>query len=118
MKTAIRKVVFLFVALAPLGAQNQGNNAASATQSVPAADPAQVIEFLSKTISWYRQHAVEQQLANQPSDLAFLDQNRRVADQVVQLAFDYARAQAQARAQQRGQPQQQAQTSDSQGYQG
>jgi hypothetical protein len=118
MKTAIRKVVFLFVALAPLGAQNQGDNAASATESVPAADPAQVIEFLSKTISWYRQHAVEQQLATQPSDQAFLDQNRRVAEQVVQLAFDYARAQAQARAQQHGQPQQQAHTPDSQSYQG
>jgi small-conductance mechanosensitive channel len=118
MRIFIRRLLFLFLALAPMGAQNQGNNAASATQSVPAADPAQVIEFLSKTISWYRQHAVEQQLATQPSDQAFLDQNRRVAEQVVQLAFDYARAQAQARAQKRGQAQQPTQGPDSQSYQG
>jgi uncharacterized membrane protein (DUF485 family) len=118
MRTVIRRLVFLFVALAPLGAQNQATNATSVAQSVPAADPAQVIGFLSRTISWYRQFPVEQQLATQPSDVAFLDQNRRVADQVVQLAFDYARAQAQARAQQRGQPQQQAQAPDSQSYQG
>ena len=114
MKTVIRRLVFLFVSLAPLGAQNQANSPAS--QATPSADPAQVIEFLSKTISWYRQYAVEQQLVTQPSDQAFLDQNRRVAEQVVQLAFDYARAQAQARAQQRLQPQQPA--PDSQSYQG
>jgi small-conductance mechanosensitive channel len=58
-------------------------------------DPAQVIQFLSRTISWYRQLAVERQLATQPSDLTFVQENRRVADQVVQLAFDYARTQAQ-----------------------
>ena len=118
MRTVIRKLAVVLVALLPLAAQNQANNTSSVPQSVQSADPVQVIEFLSKTISWYRQLAVEQQLATQPSDLAFLDQNRRVADQVVQLAFDYARAQAQARAQQRGQPQQQAQTPDSQSYQG
>jgi small-conductance mechanosensitive channel len=115
MRIFIRRFVFLFVVLAPLGAQNQATNPAS--QATPSADPAQIIEFLSKSISWYRQIPVEQQLATQPSDQAFLDQNRRVAEQVLELAFDFARGQAQARAQQR-QPQQQAQTPDSQSYQG
>ena len=118
MRQLLLRAVVLMLVLLPLSAQNQGsNNAGSATSTSPPADPAQIIEFLSKSISWYRQLAVEQQLATQPSDLSFLDQNRRVADQVLQLAFDFARAQAQARAQQR-QPQQQAQTSDAQSYQG
>jgi small-conductance mechanosensitive channel len=117
MKTLkIRKLVVVLIALAPLSAQNQSKGVNGAQQEVPSTDPAQIIQFLSKSISWYRQYAVEQQLASQPSDYSFLDQNRRVAEQVVQLAFDYARAQAQARAQQRVQPQQPA--PDSQSYQG
>lgn len=117
MKTLkIRKLVVVLIALAPLSAQKQSNGVNGAQQEVPSTDPAQIIQFLSKSISWYRQYAVEQQLASQPSDYSFLDQNRRVAEQVVQLAFDYARAQAQARAQQRVQPQQPA--PDSQSYQG
>lgn len=49
---------------------------------------------MSKTISWYRQLAVEQKIANQPSEFTFVQENRRVADQIVQLAFEYARSQA------------------------
>ena len=72
--------------------------------------PGQVIDFLSHTITWYRQLPVEQQLATEPADLTFFQENRRVADQVVQLAFDYARTQAQLQAKQtaKAQPQQAA----------
>src|SRR5881394_2471024 len=63
--------------------------------AAPAMQPSQIIDFLSHTINWYRQLAAEQQLATEPSDVTFLQENRRVADQVVQLAFDYARSQAQ-----------------------
>ena len=70
-------------------------------QAPPTAQPAQIIDFLSHTISWYRQLAIEQQLATEPSDLSFMQENRRVADQIVQLAFDYARSQAQLRAKER-----------------
>jgi small-conductance mechanosensitive channel len=64
------------------------------------ADPTQVIQFLSKTISWYRQSAVEQKIANQSSEFTFVQENRRVADQVVQLAFEYARSQTEPKAKQ------------------
>jgi hypothetical protein len=114
---ALFQVMVVLTAFLPLRAQNQGSNAAPAQPSVPMAEPAQIIEFLSKSISWYRQTAVEKQIATQPADLAFLDQNHRVSDQVVQLAFDYARGQAQMRAQQR-QPQPQAQNAEAQSYQG
>ena len=73
------------------------------SSSVPAraTDPAQVIQFLTKTISWYRQFALEQKLATESSEFTFMQENRRVADQVVQLAFEYARSQADLRAKQR-----------------
>jgi small-conductance mechanosensitive channel len=66
------------------GAQSTATNGATA---------ADIVAFLSKTISWYRQLAVEQQIATDPGDVTFFDQNRRVSNQVVQLAFDFARAQ-------------------------
>src|SRR5581483_1334375 len=83
----------------------------------PAQDPSQIIDFLSRTISWYRQLAVEQQLITQPSDLTFLQENRRVAGQIVQMAFDYARSQAQLQARQpsRSQPSEQASSGQIQG---
>src|SRR5258708_36073170 len=59
-------------------------------------EPQQVLNFLNQTIEWYRQLASQQQLANQPTDVIFLNQNRQLADQVLQLAFDFARARAQA----------------------
>jgi small-conductance mechanosensitive channel len=64
-------------------------------------DPQKVIQFLSSTISWYRQRAVEQKLATEPSDLTFLQENSRLADQAVQQAFEYARSVQQLRNQQR-----------------
>ena len=75
-------------------AQSVGQSASSPAPA-QAPDPAQIIQFLGRTISWYRQLAVEQQLASQPSDLTYYQENRRVADELVTLAFDYARSQAQ-----------------------
>jgi len=73
----------------------------AAATNAPAANasavpPAQIIEFLSRTIAWYRELPVQQQLATEPADLTYVQENRTLANQVVQLAFDYARAQAQA----------------------
>ena len=69
-------------------AQMQGN-----PSSLPAASD--VVQFLTKTIYWYQQTRGEQQLVNEPSDLAFADNNQRMAEQVVSLAFDAARQTAQ-----------------------
>jgi hypothetical protein len=54
----------------------------------------QVLAFLTESIDWYRHRAVEGQLATHPVDLVFLKDNRLIAAQVVQLAFDFARADA------------------------
>lgn len=57
----------------------------------PATD---VIQFLSKTIYWYQQTQAEQQIVNDPTDLAFADSNQQMAEQIVRLAFDFARQSA------------------------
>ena len=78
------------------------------SQSTPVTlDRSEIIQFLSSTISWYHQTATEQQLITEPSDLTFFQDNRRVAQQVVQLAFEFARQQADARAKQKLQTQEQ-----------
>lgn len=114
MKSIIPKFVLV---LLPLVGVAQNQSAKPQPAALPGADPVQIIGFLSKTISWYHEQAVEQQLATEPADLAFLQENHRLADQVVQQSFDYARQQAEARSRQTTQ-QSSAPTSDSQHYQG
>lgn len=61
----------------------------------PVEPPDKILAFLSAAVSWYHQLAAQQKLVTEPADVTFLEENRRVADQVVALAFDYARNQAQ-----------------------
>jgi len=55
-----------------------------------------IIPYLNQTIVWYRDLTQQQQLATEPSDVMFFNDNLQLADQVVRLAFEYARARAQA----------------------
>ena len=74
---------------------------ASARPGLPQAAPtgsldqSAVIQFLNQTVSWYQRMAVERQVATTPSDILFATDDRPVADQVVRLSFDFARAAAQ-----------------------
>ncbi|MBV8052460.1 MAG: mechanosensitive ion channel family protein [Acidobacteriaceae bacterium] len=54
----------------------------------------QVIAFLTDSIDWYRHCAIERQIATEPADLVFLEDNRSVAAQIVGLSFDFAHADA------------------------
>ncbi len=54
-----------------------------------------IIPFLNQTIVWYGQLKTQQQMVSEPSDALFLSDNRQIADQVVRLSFDFARAQVQ-----------------------
>ena len=56
----------------------------------------EIIGFLNQSLVWYRQQTAQQQLVTEPSDVLFLNDSRRIADQVVQLAFDFGRARAQS----------------------
>jgi small-conductance mechanosensitive channel len=69
-----------------------GSNASSASSE-------DLVPFLNQSVIWYRQLNAQQQLVSEPSDVLFLSDNRRIADQIVRLSFDFARARAQAQAQ-------------------
>ena len=58
--------------------------------------PTQLIQFLNQTISWYHQVTIQQEIATEPEEQFTLYDNRQIANQVVKLAFDFARAQADA----------------------
>ena len=72
-----------------------GNNF-SFLQAGPASNSqsADVLQFLNQTIDWYRGLAVEAQVAKEPSGVLVLNDDRTSADQIVRLAFDYARGEA------------------------
>ena len=55
---------------------------------------AQVIEYLLQSVSWYRHVYAERQVANEPADLLFLDNNQAIEGQIVRLSFDFARVDA------------------------
>jgi small-conductance mechanosensitive channel len=65
------------------------------SQSPPVGIPGSgdIIQFLTQTTIWYHQLAGEQQIATQPSDLMVVNNNQQIANQIVRLAFDFARAQ-------------------------
>ena len=67
------------------------------SQSPPqnAPDPSGIIQYLSQTINWYRSLVQEHEIATDPSDVLVVNDDRQLADQVVRLAFDFARAEAQ-----------------------
>jgi small-conductance mechanosensitive channel len=90
----------IFISIAWIGGMGSG-----LAQTGPASslDPANIpksdiVQFLGKTIAWYRDTAVEQQIVIEPNDVTFVDDNRRTANQIVHLAFDFARQEAQVEA--------------------
>jgi hypothetical protein len=103
---------FKFVTL--LGALLVGQ--AIAQDAAPVAAPAarlsvltanEVVIILDQVSDWYRTLGTQQQYATQPSDLLFVYANRQIADKVVDLAVESARADAEllsseASAEQRG----------------
>ncbi len=72
-------------------AQNSAQNGAPASF-----DASRIIPFLDQTLTWYRQMGVTQQIANDPSEVTIVSDNRQLASQIVRLSFDFARAEADA----------------------
>jgi small-conductance mechanosensitive channel len=91
MRIAARNALLTIATLAAT-AVAQGNPPAP----IPAPqDNGKIIQFLSSTLSWYRQRSAEEKLASEPADLSFEQENNTISDQVVQQAFEYARNEAQ-----------------------
>jgi hypothetical protein len=57
-------------------------------------DSSQIIQFLNQTVDWYRHLIPVQQTATEPGDFMLVSDNGRMANQVVRLAFDFARVEA------------------------
>jgi small-conductance mechanosensitive channel len=86
----------LVITAGMVAAQTQGGAASSPPSNTPKPPGAQeIMNYLNQTIGWYRHLPVEQQLAD-AGDLAFLEDDRTLADQIVRLSFDFAKAQAES----------------------
>ncbi len=59
--------------------------------------PEEIIQFLTSTIGWYRQTTTEQEIATEPGDVTFAEEDRRLANQIVRMAFEFARQEEQTR---------------------
>jgi Mechanosensitive ion channel len=55
---------------------------------------AQVIGYLLQSVTWYRHLYTEQQVASDPGDLVFLNDNQALESQIVKLSFEFAKADA------------------------
>jgi len=58
-------------------------------------EPQDIIQFLNKNIAWYQHLAIKRQTNLTPEDILFAGDDRPIADQVVRLSFEFARASSQ-----------------------
>jgi len=72
----------------------------AASAAAGSVSPADLIQFLNQTISWYHRETTQQEIATEPEEQLAAHDNRQIATQVVRFAFDFARAQADAMAEQ------------------
>ncbi len=68
----------------------------SQSPAPPGRDTEAVIQFLEQTIEFYRQLDAQRQMATEPNELLLVNEDRQLADQVVRLAFEFARAEAES----------------------
>lgn len=54
-------------------------------------DSPEIIPYLEKTIAWYRQLTVQETMVADPNDAMVVNGDQQIGNQVVQLAFDFAR---------------------------
>jgi hypothetical protein len=54
----------------------------------------QVIGYLLQSVNWYRHVYTERQVASDPGDLVFLNDNQAIESQIVELSFEFVKADA------------------------
>lgn len=64
----------------------------SSTYQLPS--NSEVIGYLLQSVNWYRHVYTERKVAHEPNDLMFLDDNQATERQIVQLSFEFAKADA------------------------
>jgi Mechanosensitive ion channel len=78
-----------FVATAIVGGFSAGS---PQTYELPSNE--QVVGYLLQSVNWYRHAYAEQQVANGPAGLIFLDDNRGIELRIVKLSFEFAKSDA------------------------
>jgi hypothetical protein len=78
-----------FVATAIVGRLSAGS---PQTYELPSNE--QVVGYLMQSVNWYRHVYAEEQVANGPAGLVFLDDHRAIELQIVKLSFEFAKADA------------------------
>jgi small-conductance mechanosensitive channel len=74
-------------------AQSPAENAtrAQTTATAVPVDAARVVQFLDQTIAWYHQLGAQQQLISDATDAVYVSADRQMANEIVRLAFQFAR---------------------------
>ncbi|MBZ5496165.1 MAG: mechanosensitive ion channel family protein [Acidobacteriia bacterium] len=70
----------------------------SFSQTAPGTDlnSAVLLQYLNQTIGWYQQLDLQRQLMTDPDEGMVVNDNQQIANQVVSLAFEFARAEAES----------------------
>jgi Mechanosensitive ion channel len=89
-RTSAFYLAFFLVALSLSAAVGFSAEVSLAASDLPSNQ--QVLALLTETIDWYRYRTIERQIATEPGDLVFMEDNRPIAAHIVQLSFDCARA--------------------------
>ena len=76
------------------GAMAGGLSADTPASTYQLPSNSEVIGFLFQSVNWYHHVYAERQVANEPADLMFLDDNRAIERQIVKLSFEFAKADA------------------------
>jgi len=71
-----------------------GLSADTAQGSYQLPSDTQVIGYLLQSATWYRHLYTERQVASDPGDLVFLNDNQALESQIVRLSFEFAKADA------------------------
>jgi len=84
-----------FLTLATLACLLPGTGSGAAPQAnTGLPDSPRVIQYLNQAIDWYRSVGMQQQVSLDKNVITVGTDNRQMADQIVRLAFDFARAEA------------------------
>ncbi len=91
--------------------------AVTQTAPSPGLTPETIIQFLEETTAWYHQLDLQRQLAAGPEDVMLVSEDQQLADQIVRLAFEFARTEAASLEKETGATQEGSQGAGSQRYQ-
>jgi Mechanosensitive ion channel len=91
MKSSVHiAICFAILAIATLS----GLSADIPQSSYQLPSDAQVIGYLLQSVNWYRHVYTERQVASDPGDLVFLNDNQAIESQIVKLSFEFAKTDA------------------------